>query len=67
MQERSKMLAPLKRSIPEPELLPEVRSLLSCFPELTGCPEHLAAELEVKEQSVQVSLEALEVEGEVLV
>jgi hypothetical protein len=36
MQERPKMLAPLKRSIPEPELLPDVRSLLSWHPELAA-------------------------------
>jgi hypothetical protein len=60
------MFAPLKRIIPEPELLPEVRSLLSLCPELVDYPEHLATELEVQEQNVQVCLEALEVEGEVL-
>lgn len=60
------MLAPLKKSIPEPELLPEVRFLLSRNPELVSYPEHLAAELEVQEQGVRVCLEALEVEGEVL-
>ena len=60
------MPAPLKRSIPEPELLPDVRFLLSWHPELADYPEHVAAELKVEEQAVQACLEALEVEGEVL-
>jgi hypothetical protein len=60
------MLAPLQRSIPEPELLPDVRSLLSWCPELADNPERLAAELKAEEQAVRVCLAALEVEGEVL-
>ena len=60
------MLAPLKRSIPEPELLPDVRLLLSFRPELADYLEHLAAELEAEVSGVRTCLEALEVEGEVL-
>jgi hypothetical protein len=63
MQERPKMLAPLKRSIPESELLPDVRSLLSWHPELADYPERLAGELEAEENGVQACLEALELEG----
>ena len=60
------MLAPPNRSIPEPELLPDVRLLMNLCPELAGYPERLAAELEAEEQDVGACLEALEVEGEVL-
>ncbi len=60
------MLAPPNRSIPEPELLPDVRLLMNLCPELAGYPERLAAELGAEEQAVRVCLEALEVEGEVL-
>jgi hypothetical protein len=60
------MLAPLKRSIPEPELLPEVRSLLSLCPELVAYPEHLAAALAASENEILNCLTALEVEDEVL-
>jgi hypothetical protein len=63
MQERSKMLAPLKRSIAEPELLPEVRSMLSLRPELANHPECLAAKLGAEENGVQACLTALELEG----
>jgi hypothetical protein len=66
MQERSKMLAPLKRSIPEPELLPDVRLMLSCRPELADYPERLAAELEGEVSGVRACLDALQVDGEVL-
>ena len=67
MQERSKMLAPLKRSIPEPELLPEVRFLLNGCPELADDPERLAAELGAEENGVRSCLGALRDErGEVL-
>jgi hypothetical protein len=56
------MLAPLRRIIPEPELLPDVRFLLNWHPELADYPERLAAELEVQENSVRVCLEALYLE-----
>jgi hypothetical protein len=59
------MIAP-HRSILEPDLLPDVRLLLSWYPELAGRPERLAAELEVEENSIRASLEALRVEGAVL-
>jgi hypothetical protein len=54
------------KSIPEPDLFPDVRVLLNRRPELASYPERLAAELEAAEQAVRVCLEALEVEGEVL-
>jgi hypothetical protein len=57
------MLAPLKRSIPEPELLPEVRLLLSMCPELADHPERLAAKLGAEENGVRACLAALELEG----
>jgi hypothetical protein len=66
MQERSKMLAPLKRSIPEPDLLPDVRLLLNLCPKLADYPERLAAELKVKENSIRACLEALRVEDKML-
>jgi hypothetical protein len=53
--------------IPEPELLPDIRSLLSRCPELVNYPERLAAKLEAEEQAVCACLEAVRDErGEVL-
>jgi len=49
--------------IPEPELLPDVRFLLSWRPELAEHPRCLAAMLEVEENGVQACLEALNLEG----
>jgi hypothetical protein len=55
------------RSIPDdPDLLPEVRMLLSCQPALVNHPERIAALLGADEYGVRAVLEALEVEGEVL-
>jgi hypothetical protein len=49
--------------IPETELLPDVRLLLSSCPEFAAHPERLAAMLEVEENSVRACLEALYLEG----
>jgi hypothetical protein len=56
------MIAPLQ-IIPEPDLLPGGRLLLSWYPELAGYPERLAEELEVEEHDVRACLEVLELEG----
>jgi len=52
--------------IPEPDLLPEVRFLLSWYLELADYPVRLAVELEVEEHGVRACLEVLKVEGWVL-
>ena len=62
MQERPKMLAPLKRSIPEPELLPYVRLLVTWHPGLVAHPPRLVDHPEAEEVAVRARLEALEVE-----
>jgi hypothetical protein len=60
------MPAPLMRSIPEPELLPEVRYLLNRCPELVEHPECLTTSTTASEYEILAVLEALSVEGEVL-
>lgn len=60
------MIAPLKRSIPEHDLLPDLRALLSLRPRLVKYPKTLATLLDINEHEVRALLEALAVEGEVL-
>lgn len=56
------MLAPLKSSIPEPELLPDVRLLVTWHPGLVAHPPRLADHPEAEEQAVRACLETLEVD-----
>ena len=60
------MIAPLTHSIPNQELLPDLRALLSSWPHLGDRPEALAGRLGINECEVRTLLEALTVEGEVL-
>jgi hypothetical protein len=60
------VIAPLTHSIPNEELLPDLRAVLSPWPHLAERPEALAALLGIGECEVGALLEALTVEGEVL-
>jgi hypothetical protein len=57
-----RMLAPLKRSILESELLPDVRLLATWHPGLVDYPARLAKYLEAEEQAVRTCQEALYME-----
>lgn len=56
------MLAPVVRSITEPDLLPEVRMILAWYPALADHPKCLASQLGAEEHDVRAILEALTIE-----
>jgi hypothetical protein len=60
------MVALLKRSIPDRELLPDLRALLCIRPYLADYPEILAALLKTEEHEIWMLLDVLRIEGEVL-
>ena len=61
------MLAPTSIVHDPPSLLADVRQALSLRPELAAYPRRLADHLEAEEQTVQECLDALRIEGGVLV